>query len=241
MKKIALFCVVAAVAAGVYAAGDGMKFKFSSANDTYKDGSYVQDGEVYALVWTKTGAFAGFNEDGSLADPVNSDVMALQTALNHGCPATVFIAEEKHAGGFYQVYLLDTRSYSADGVAGAPVGTSDGVTLTTVKGCSAVPSAVFETTSVAGFTTVTVDGSVGAQIPADVVEPVIADLTFDAGSVKILVENTVPYVQYTVKGGTAPGSITDVVGNFLNGNAGGTITLTVENPGKYRFFKVVNK
>ena len=88
MKKLALFCAVAAVASGALA-GDGYKFKFASSGDTYADGSAVQNGEVYALVWTANGTFAGFNADGSLADSATSDVMAYSLAKDGGCPTTV--------------------------------------------------------------------------------------------------------------------------------------------------------
>ena len=76
MNKIAVFCAVAAMAFGA-SAGDGFKFKFSSSGDTYADGSGVQNGEVYALVWTTNDtAFAGFKADGTLVDAVGNDVMA---------------------------------------------------------------------------------------------------------------------------------------------------------------------
>ena len=244
MKKLALFCAVVAMTVGVIADNsDGVKFKFSSSGDTYADGTAVQDGEVYALVWTKTGLFAGFNEDGSLADSANSDVMVMRAAKNGGCPVSVFIFNETHDGGFYQMYLLDTRAYSSEGVAGAPVGSADGKTLTSVKGFTAVESARFTAAEakVADVAETSVDGSVGAQIPADVRQPVVTDIAFEGGTVKLTVAETVPYVQYTVKGGKNPAVIDDVVGNFLNGNAGKTIELTVANPGEYRFFKVVNK
>ena len=57
MNKLVLFCAVAATVIGAFA-GDGYKFKFASSGDTYADGTAVQDGEVYALVWTANGTFA---------------------------------------------------------------------------------------------------------------------------------------------------------------------------------------
>ena len=242
MKKMALFCAVAGVALGALA-GDGYKFKFSSTGDTYADGSAVQNGEVYALVWTANGTFAGFNADGSLADSKNSDVMAYSLAYGGGCPTTVFIADEDHEGGFYQVYLLDTRAYSDDGVAGAPTGLVNGNKLTAVKGFSAVVSATFTKDS-ADLTTgvkTSVDGSASAALPADVPAPVIKDVKFLDGAVQITVENVVPYVQYTVSGGKTPAAKDQAdMATGLSRQAG-SITLTVANPGENRFFKVVNK
>lgn len=242
MKKMALFCAVAGVALGALA-GDGYKFKFSSTGDTYADGSAVQNGEVYALVWTANGTFAGFNADGSLADAKNSDVMAYSLAYGGGCPTTVFIADEDHEGGFYQVYLLDTRAYSDAGVAGAPAGLAEGGKLTAVKGFSAVVSATFTKDS-ADLTTgvkTSVDGSASAALPADVPAPVIKDVKFLDGAVQITVENVVPYVQYTVSGGKTPAAKDQAdMATGLSRQAG-SITLTVANPGENRFFKVVNK
>ena len=242
MNKLTLFCAVAAVTLGVLA-DDGYKIKFSSSGDTYADGSAVQNGEVYALVWTANGTFAGFNADGSLADAVNNDVMAYSLAKDGGCPTTIFIADETHPDGFYQVFLLDTRDYSEAGVAGVPAGLAEGNKLTAVKGYSAVVSAKF-TAATANVTTgvrTTVDGSEEAAIPADVPAPVISNVKFDGDAVQITVENVVPYVQYTVSGGKTPAASDQKdIATGLSRQAG-SITLTVANPGENRFFKVVNK
>jgi len=242
MNKLAIFCAVAATTIGAFA-GDGYKFKFSSSGDTYADGTAVQNGEVYALVWTADGSFAGFNADGSLADAKNNDVMAYSLAYGGGCPTTIFIADEDHEGGFYQVFLLDTRSYSDEGVAGAPAGLAEGGKLTTVKGFSAVVSAKFtkDSANLTEGVKASVDGSVTAALPADVPTPVISDVKFDGGMVKITVENVVPYVQYTVSGGKTPAASDQKdIATGLSRQAG-SITLTVANPGENRFFKVVNK
>ena len=242
MRKIALFCAVAAIAVGA-TAGDGYKFKFASSGDTYADGTAVQDGEVYALVWTANGSFAGFNEDGTLVDTAGSDVMAYSLAFGGGCPTTVFFADEDHEGGFYQVYLLDTRAYSDAGVAGAPAGLAEGGKLTTVKGFSAVVSAKFtkDSANLTEGVKATVDGSATAALPADVPAPVITGVNFVGGAVQITVENVVPYVQYTVSGGKTPAAKdqTDIATGLSR--QAGKVTLTVANPGENRFFKVVNK
>ena len=242
MNKLTFFCAVAAVTFCAVA-GDGYKFKFSSSGDTYADGTAVQNGEVYALVWTANGAFAGFNADGTLADAKNSDVMAYSLAKDGGCPTTIFIADETHSGGFYQVYLIDTRAYSDEGVAGAPAGLAADNTLKAVKGYSAVASAKFTSASANATTGVrtTIDGSASAAIPADVPAPVISNVKFADGAVQITVENVVPYVQYTVSGGKTPSASDQKdIATGLSRQAG-SITLTVANPGENRFFKVVNK
>jgi len=242
MNKLVLFCAVAATVIGAFA-GDGYKFKFASSGDTYADGTAVQDGEVYALVWTANGSFAGFNADGTLVDKTGSDVMAYSLAFGGGCPTTVFFADEDHEGGFYQVYLLDTRAYSDAGVAGAPAGLAEGGKLTTVKGFSAVVSAKFtkDSADLTEGVKATVDGSATAALPADVPAPVITGVNFVGGAVQITVENVVPYVQYTVSGGKTPAAKDQAdIATGLSRQAG-KITLTVANPGENRFFKVVNK
>ena len=195
----------------------------------------LHDGD-YSAIWF-------FNADGSLADAVNSDVMAYSIANNGGCPTTIFIADETHDGGFYQVYLLDTRAYSDAGVAGAPAGLAEGGKLTTVKGFSAVVSAKFtkDSADLTEGVKATVDGSATAALPADVPTPVITGVSFVGGAVQITVENVVPYVQYTVSGGKTPAAKDQAdIATGLSRQAG-KITLTVANPGENRFFKVVNK
>ena len=247
MKKIALFCAVAAVAVGAIA-GDGYKFKFSSTGDTYADGSAVLDGEIYALVWTKTGAFAGFNADGTLKDAANNAVMAMAPAEGGGCPTTVFIADESKDGGYYAMVLLDTRVATADAegnVTKAPAGLSADGKLTAVNGSIAVENASFGLASAAP---VTVDGAAQGMTAAaidwaNVPQPTVAGVDVGEGQIVLEVAGTVPYVQYTVVGGAAPGAIdaTKPLATFLNGSAGGTVKLTVANPGANRFFKVLTK
>jgi len=247
MKKIALFCAVAAVAVGAIA-GDGYKFKFSSMGDTYADGTPVLNGEVYALVWTKTGAFAGFNADGSLVDAANNAVVGKSIAVDGGCTPTVFVVDESRTGGFYSMFLLDTRVTVADAagdVTKAPAGLAEDGSLKAVNGSIAVESASFE---VASATVATVDGVAQGMVAAtidwaNVPQPAVVGVDVGEGQVVLDVADTVPYVQYTVVGGATPAAIDAAkpLATFLNGSAGGTVKLTVANPGANRFFKVLTK
>ena len=254
MKKIALFCAVVGVAFGVMADSDGLKFKFSSAGDTYADGSAVQDGEVYALIWVKTGAsFAGFNADGTLVDAANNDLAAVSVAQGGGCVKTVFVVEEKQDAGTYSMYLLDTRLTVADAdgnVSKKAAGLTDGK-ITAVNMALAVTGASFE---VASSDSVTVDGvavaaagDAKAAAPVDeskINPPVVTGFVLDAdGGATLTVGGTVPYVQYTVYGGATPNGIdtTKALATFLNGSAGGTLVLKVANVGANSFFKVFTK
>jgi len=247
MKKIALFCAVAAMTFGVMA-GDGLKFKFSSSGDTYADGSAVQDGEVYALVWVKSGAsFAGFKADGTLVDAANNSLEAVSVAQSGGCITTVFIVDEDKPAGEYFMYLLDTRVAAADAegnVTKTVTGLKDGK-ITVVSEAIAVADPDF---ALAGTESSSVDGEkatavAGVVDPGTVAKPVVSGFTLTAdGGAILTVSGTVPYVQYTVYGGA---SVTEI-GNaplctFLNGKSSGDLELKVPNVGASKFFKVATK
>ena len=251
MKRMALFCAVAGVALGVVA-GDGLKFKFSSTGDTYADGTAVQDGEAYALVWVRSNAsFAGFSADGSLMDSANNDVVAFSVAQGGGCITTVFIADEGRDAGTYAMYLLDTRIAVADAdgnVVKKAVGLADGK-ISVVNEALAVTDAEF---GLASVESATVDGAaIGdggrfAAAPVDeskIVQPVVTKFTLAGGGATLTVGDTVQHVQYTVYGGASPTTIdtTKPLATFLNGSAGGTIQLKVADVGDNRFFKVSTK
>ena len=78
---------------------------------------------------------------------------------------------------------------------------------------------------------------------ANVPQPSVVDMDVGESQVVLAVADTVPYVQYTVVGGATPGAIdaTKPLATFLNGSVGGTVKLTVTNPGANRFFKVLTK
>ena len=80
--------------------------------DTYSDGTPVNDGEKYALVWTTNNVeFAGFNCDGTLVDSINSKVIVYIPAKNNHLKKTlVQISSNFHnPNGTYSMHLLDTR------------------------------------------------------------------------------------------------------------------------------------
>ena len=247
MKKIALFCAVAAMTFGVMA-GDGLKLKFSSSGDTYADGSAVQDGEVYALVWVKSGAsFAGFKADGTLVDAANNSLEAVSVAQDGGCITTVFIVDDDKQEGGYFMYLLDTRVAAADAegkVTKTVTGLKDGK-ITVVSEAIAVADPDF---ALAGTESSSVDGEkatavAGVVDPGTVAKPVVSGFTLTAdGGAILTVSGTVPYVQYTVYGGA---SVTEIgatpLCTFLNGKSSGDLELKVSNVGGSKFFKVATK
>lgn len=94
--------------------------RFSTAGtDCYIDGSPVEDGECYALVWSPKGsAFKGFNADGTAVSDRDRVVLAAPLAKDGRCRDTLFqISGEEYAAlkdGVWAVCLVDTRR--ADGV-----------------------------------------------------------------------------------------------------------------------------
>lgn len=242
MKKTALFCAVAAAAFGVFA--EDLMFEFSSSGDTYADGTAVENGEVYALVWSADGAFGGINSDGSLVR-AGDEIVRTSFAENGGCFPTIFVLDSAKvkATGVYQIYLLDTRAFAADGTAGAPTGLTEGK-LTKVNSCSAVTSATFKRQDQLAGNAVKAEGAGGAAMgfAADTPVPVITGVTPTAdGKVVITVSNVVPYVPYAVSCGATPDALTQKDVASVLSLSDGVLTITVANPGANRFFKVTSK
>ena len=243
MKKIALFCA-AAVAFSAFA--EDVMFTFSSSGDTYRDGSPVAANEVYALVWSDGGAF-NITSDGtvtggeivrtSFADPKASDA-------ERGCFPTLFVMDssELKATGSYQLYLLDTRVFAADGTAGAPSGLTGGK-LTNVNGFASVTSAEFKPQDelAANDVKATEAGGSAMGFVGDTPNPNIKEITVKDGRVVITVSNVVPYVPYTISCGETPNALTRQDIATVLPISGGTTTITVADPGKNRFFKVISK
>ena len=244
MKKIALFCVAAAMTAGVFAAD--MMFTFSSSGDKYADGTPVQDGEVYALVWSDDGhQFGGINNDGTVVS-AGDEIALTAVAENGGCRPTLFILDEGEVKktGTYQIYLLDTREFAADGTAGAPKGRAADGSFPVVNGYAAVTSATFKKQAEAVTNNVATEGAGGSTMgfAADTPDPVITAVEFKGDKVVLTVANVVAYVPYTISCGSAPNSLTKQqdVATVLS-LKDGVLTITVNNPGENRFFRVVSK
>ena len=118
-KKTMALLLAVAMAATAQAA---VHVAFSTTGvDTYADGTAVQDGEAYALVWARDGhAFAGLDLYGNAVDAENNAVLAVRpVAKDAHCPLTIFRLDEtvdaQYADGDYQLVLLDTRAEDANG------------------------------------------------------------------------------------------------------------------------------
>ena len=112
--------------------GDSVAIFSSLGPDAYADGTPVQAGEAYALVWVsdEVDEFAGFDINGDVVDPENSAlVMAhplaeLKTVDGETfahCPRTAFqipkafTDSHKDKGGSYLLCLMDTRAADESG------------------------------------------------------------------------------------------------------------------------------
>lgn len=186
---------------------EGQSIAFSTKGvDVYTDGSQVQDGEKYALVYVNRKAtFKGFLTGGQLVDTTNNVLVFVKgLATNGRCPQTnVHIVDGLlAAGGTFYVVLLDTR---------APDGTVGGENLVRgygvagqTKGISA--GMVFPANGVAAGNRPdgsTQSGSV-ALLPPGIAQPVITGIDVVDGEVRIRFTNTRGDVYYALeaKGGT---------------------------------------
>jgi len=240
MKKITLFCA-AAIACSVFA--EDLMFTFSSSGDTYRDGTTaVEDGEIYALVWSDGGEFK-IASDGTVT---GGEVVCTSFAKDGGCFPTLFVLDSSKVKGTgsYQMYLLDTRVFAADGTAGKPAGLDAEGKLTTVNGFAPVATAVFKQQKELADSDVkaTAAGGSAMGFAANTPNPVITGVTPTAdGKVVITVSNVVPYVPYAVSCGETPDALSQKDVASVLSLAEGVLTITVNDPGKNRFFKVTSK
>ena len=208
MKCSRFFCALAALALASSAFADAANLLVSfstTGTDYYADGkTSVVDGEWYALCWSPNPTFGGVAVDGTAA--VAGDKVLLSAPLAKGgrCPFCVFevdSADKPAEGGYYFVFLLDTRDANgvpAKGKAslavnGATVAhdftaaNSEVATVATESASSASAewSASAVDTSAAGFT----QARISAVVPVE-------------GGVQITVSGMMPGVKYNVQMGS---------------------------------------
>lgn len=126
----AFFAVALTAFCGVsnaeFDSSDDVFVKFSSSkNDRYRNNQRIASSECYALIWTKAGeTFAGFKSDGTLIDPVASDLFGV-AFLRPGKSCLFEITKDEYdqrvaEGWTMAVYLVDTR-----GANNVPYGLDD--------------------------------------------------------------------------------------------------------------------
>lgn len=252
MKKLSLLIGATAMAAASFAATQTWVEFSSEGPDKYADGTVVQDGEIYALVWIKAGAeFKGIKADGTVVDPETSKVVwLLPRAKNGRCEEIVCTLAGENAElagkGSFAVYLLDTRvratadSENVTSGDASKLTVSDVSTVNTYDGISSAVAAGGTIKVVAN--SVTGANAAPSVLPDDVPQPVVSSINVVGGKVVVTVSDTVPYVQYGISSGDRLDNMTknDLV-NGVNGTQSGDITLVVDDPAENRFFKVIRK
>ena len=212
MKRL-FFSMVAALAAGaaLAAANDAMISFSTPGTDTYADGSTVLDGECYALVWSSGGSVR-IAADGSA---VGGEIVLVAPVAKGGrCPRIFFEVdandiETKYQGGTWSVYLLDTRSWGADGSV-RPAGTVSGK-VRLVNAASPVAAKVGVATSSTSTATASADAVVAGvtAVPEGTPSPVVTGIHIDGANVYVTVKGTVPYLQYDLSSGATPDAVAE--------------------------------
>ncbi len=216
--------------------------------DYYADGTAVQTGEKYLLVYVSDGAvFAGIQPDGTLVDPVGNKIVTESVAVEGSkCEfkAIQYPPSLYPAGGDFLIVLLDTRN--AAGVVGglvAQLGTSD------ASGAASGDSTSLSSISLAATTASGAPALVASGIaaaPAGTQKPVITSLKGAGDAVELKVGNVSAAAVYEVQSTTdlSSGAWAPVAGGArLQLSAGGgaevPVTLQVPQSDKVRFFRVI--
>ena len=204
MKKLMTVFGAAGLALASFAAVNDTLISFSTpGTDTYIDGTAVQDGECYALVWSADGVFEGIKADGTAIDANDKVVLVAPVAKDGKCPSLVYQVDAAKAaeleGGQYGVYLLDTRRV----VAGTMVVGLNPETgkLDYVKSYATATEPLAAADGIASAAaTKAVDGAAVAAY-VEVPKPVVA-IEVKNATIKLTVTGMSPVADYWVEKGT---------------------------------------
>ena len=215
--KMTMLVLMLAVALFAQAASDDVLLAFSTKGpDRYADGTPVLEGEVYAVVWTRTGFdFAGVDMNGRVVDAENNAVIV---ALPRGkysakcggvrCPKTLFqlgaSVSSQYVGGRYALMLLDTRVSDGKGglVASGRMDQVKGWGLVEKSRVAPVSGGCASATGLDEVaTTHTSAVPAGEEIP----QPRITGISVKDGYVTLKVKGTSSRLLYNVAAGDKPG------------------------------------
>lgn len=235
-----------------------MVLRFSTSGpDRYADGTVVADGECYALVWSPAGKeFSGFNADGTPVSPGDRVVLAGALAKGGKCRDAFFqvpAAEyDELEGGEWAVCLVDTRN-----VYGVPAGAQDGKPLRVnrwglvqsgvkleeaPKMTAAAPSRNMAATTGTRSGTSSASGVRASRlsaVPPSIMQPKITAMEISDDEVVLAVEDTVPYLSYTIVSGAEPGNLkTDYFADVVDGEGGKEVVIGTVKSVNRRFFRV---
>ena len=198
---------------------------FTEGPDTYADGTVVQDGECYALVWSADGVFEGIKVDGTAKDS-NDEVVYIGAFAKGGkCkPVSFQFKDAKFSGGQFEMWLLDTRVFENGKVTVGRDANGELIVSSASQATTAQVAVSGSAGTAAPSQTLKSEGGAVAEEPtvaaADVVAPEITNIAFEDDLVKIELAKTVKGVKYVVVGsenpmmqGTKDGLITSAVGD----------------------------
>lgn len=239
MKKLVTLGIAALAAGATFAAANDLLIMFSTPGpDTYADGTTVLDGERYALCWSEDFSQFAIKPDGTAEG--GAVVLKARVAKDGRCPTTVFEVNAAKAptGGEWAVYLLDTRTFAADGTASIPPSlkavNTVGLVGASVQVGTGAPGDLLSSTAAS-----TTELPSGADVPA----PVITGIRIFEGDVYVSVKGTVPYLAYGLSEGATPDAVTAPVGEPQVGKVSADDEITIITPAKEggAFFKVNQK
>lgn len=205
--------------------------------DKYADGSTVQNGELYALVWTSDGVFDGFSADGKAVDEKDKILIAAPLAKDGRCPKVMFQIPKANAAtyGKFEVFLMDTRVVSASGVA-TPRGAAKGeVQLVNGYGRVSADIALSSASSKAEGAAV---ANLNALAPKNSRQPRVKAIRMEGDEVVLTVENIPGFMR--VQSGrdtTAADSTSPAIETPSNG---GTLTIKAPKTGDKGFYRVIH-
>lgn len=234
MKKLMTVFGAAGLALASFAAVNDTLISFSTpGTDTYIDGTAVQDGECYALVWSADGVFEGIKADGTAVDTNDRVVLVAPVAKDGKCPDLVYQVDAEKAkemeGGQYGVYLLDTRRV----VAGTTVvGLNAEGKLDYVKSYATATEPLAAADGIASAAaTKAVDGAAVAAY-VEVPKPVVA-IEVKNATIKLTVTGMSPVADYWVEKGTDIQKVSEKVADVPS-----TGVVEVEKTDAAAFFQV---
>ena len=264
MKKIAsLICLLLTTV--VFSDMNDKVLRFSTPGpDRYADGSLVLDGECYALVWSPKGtAFSGFNADGTAVSANDRVVLAAPLAEDGKCRDAIFqVPAAEYAeleGGEWAVCLVDTRMAN-----GVPAGVADNAPLRVNRWGTVDGGIKIEPASASSQTLAAIAPQTNARrrmtasscseeeedegacadnlsvVPDSVKPPRITGLNVaESGEVTLEVEDTVPFLSYTIISGSEPGNLEeDGCSEIVDGKDGAKISIGTAQSSDCRFFRI---
>ena len=247
MKKTLAFLFAGLLSATAFAGKDNVVITFSTPGpDKYADGSPVEDGEIYALVWTPDDeTFEGIGADGAALGG-SKVVIKAPVASDQRCPLVQFQIDQAYRaanfpGGSWGVYLLDTRVYEAD-ENGVLLKDADGKTILKSVGGTAVNGYSASKVAEGQFMTVSANAALKAETKSKIKDGSlkITGIRLVDGYVYVSAEGAVPGFAYGVKSADAPQDVegAEAVPQYLAEREGKQVFITPQSKSGRGFIKL---